>query len=181
MSGEKQKQVGMRVGACAYCGSGPLTPNHECLQMRLSKEKKMNKDILERARKLIANKMLPEFPVTMDSPRKILNELIQEIEKLRSPSHWDKYVRIATPKDYMEQEKKIKTLTKELEEWKSALVKNNDSWNERVKSLMATEQRLGDIIRDLEAQLAESKKKVDSLNRDLGNQGCFKPTGSTPK
>ena len=27
----------MKVGACAYCGSGPLTPDHSCMQMRAAK------------------------------------------------------------------------------------------------------------------------------------------------
>ena len=35
--GEKE----MNIGACFYCGGGPLTTDHKCLQMRLAEENKM--------------------------------------------------------------------------------------------------------------------------------------------
>lgn len=148
----------MRVGACAYCGGGPLTADHECLQMRLAKEKKMSdeKDVLEEVKDNIKlADRLGYWPFDKNSRdfTREMKRLVREIEKLRSPSHWDKYVRIATPKDYMEQEKKIKTLTKELE-YANELGHANVHWKQKE-------------IEKLEAQLAESQEKVKELESKI--------------
>jgi len=146
MSGE------MRVGACAYCGSGPLTADHKCFQMKIAKEEVMS-DIIKRAKRFQDHLR----DTNSQEAEELVGELIAEVERLE---YAVEAMQDTANKDKVRHREQIESLTKELEE---AIGKHGPAsgfWGRTC----ARQQK---EIKDLETQLTESKKKVEELEIKL--------------
>ena len=130
----------MKVGACAYCGQGPLTTGHSCLQMRAATSAKegfpegldldvnvnyrvegdkfvTDKDIVEEAKECLEYYPSddPEFPVGL------VKRLVQEVEKLRKENAELKETIEAIGSVGVRQEEEIKDLKVKAEKILKAL------------------------------------------------------------
>ena len=144
----------MKVGACVYCGGGPLTPDHECLQMRVAKMTD-EKDWFEKVKdnvKLADRLGYWPFDKNSNNFTAEMKRLIQEIEKLREENQL--YNLASNFDQVLGQAERIEELEAENAECREALKHEVDL---NAMNLRQCEK--------LKTQLSESQKRVKELGQ----------------